>query len=101
MVPLHPQNSSENNADSRENVPVFSCIVYLSSDDCGQVRARVANLPGLQCVAASEHQALATLVPAFKKRLVELMQTDTPIPWIDPPVASEPEEQQRYVPVHL
>jgi hypothetical protein len=101
MVPLHPQNRSENNADSRENVPVFSCIVYLSSDDCGQVRARVANLPGLQCVAPSERQALATLVPAFKKRIIESIQDNAPIPWIDPPVAPEPQEQPRYIPVHL
>ncbi len=101
MVPLHQENSSENNADSRENVPVFSCIVYVSSDDDGQVRARVANFPGLQCVAASERQALATLIPAFKKRLIESMQDDAPIPWIDPPVDAEPQEQQRYIPVHL
>ena len=100
MASLHQQDNSENN-DRHEQVPVFSCIIYVSSGDDGKVRARVANLPGLQCVAASEHQALATLVPAFKKRLVELMQTDNPIPWTDPPVARGPEEQQRYVPVHL
>jgi hypothetical protein len=101
MVPLHREHSSENNADRPENVPVFSCIVYISTNDSGQVRARVANFPGLQCVAASEREALATLVPAFKKRLVESMQDGSPIPWIDPPVGAEPQEQQRYIPVHL
>ena len=101
MVPLHQQNSSEINADSRKNVPLFSCVVYVSSTDGGQVRARVANFPGLQCVAANERQALATLIPAFKKQLVESMQDNTPIPWIDPPVDAEPQEQQRYIPVHL
>ena len=60
MASLHHQDNSENN-DRHEQVPVFSCIIYVSSGDDGKVRARVANLPGLQCVAASEHQALATL----------------------------------------
>ena len=101
MAPLHQQDNSENNTDPPEPIPVFSCIVYVSSGDGGQVRARVANLPDLQCVAASEHQALATLVPAFKKRLIELMQKGVPIPWIDPPVDPEAQEQQRYIPVHL
>ena len=101
MAPLHQQDKSDNNADRHEHVPVFSCLIYVSHGDNGQVRARVANLPGLQCAAASERQALAILVPSFKKRLVELMQTDTPIPWTDPPVPPEPQEQQRFVPVHL
>ena len=82
-------------------VPVFNCIVYLARTDEGQVRARVANLARFECTAASERDALAKLVPAFKQRLAELHQSAGDIPWIDPPLAAEPGEQTRYIPVHL
>jgi hypothetical protein len=81
-------------------VPVFSCLVYVSHSDAG-VRARVANLPGLEFTAGSERAALGKLVPAFKKTVAEAMQSGTPIPWIDPPTPIEPGEQVRYIPVHL
>ena len=83
------------------DVPVFSCIVYVSQQDGGTVRARVANLAGLACTAASERAAFMKLVPAFKDRIRELMQSETEIPWIEPPLAKEPGEQERAVPVHL
>ena len=83
------------------DVPVFNCIVYISPDSGGGVRARVANLPGLECTAASERDALSTIVPAFKQRVGELMRSKTPIPWIEPPTPAESEEDTRYIPVHL
>jgi hypothetical protein len=83
------------------NVPVFSCIVYVSRDAGGGVRARVANLSGLECTAASEREALGKIVPAFKQRVGELMHNGIQIPWIEPPTPAEPGEQQRYIPVHL
>jgi hypothetical protein len=82
-------------------VPVFSCIVYVSPDAGGGVRARVANLPGLECTAVSEREALGKLVPAFKRRIGEQMHSGTPIPWIDPPTPAEAGEQIRFIPVHL
>jgi len=82
------------------NVPVFNCIVYISSD-ADSVKARVANLPDLEVTASSEREALAQLVPAFKQRVSDLMQSETPIPWIDPPIPAEPGELQRFIPVHL
>ena len=83
------------------DVPVFSCIVYVSADALGGTRARVANLPGLECTAASEREALAKIVPAFKQRVAELVRSETSIPWIEPPLAAEPGEQKRFIPVHL
>jgi hypothetical protein len=83
------------------DVPVFNCIVYVSPDAGGGVRARVANLPGLECTAASEREALGKIVPAFKRRVGEQMRSETQIPWIDPPTPAEAGEQIRFIPVHL
>lgn len=85
----------------RAEVPVFNCIVYVSPHAGGGVRARVANLPGLVCTAASEREALGKIVPAFKRWIGEQMQSETPIPWIDPPTPAEAGEQVRFIPVHL
>ena len=83
------------------DVPVFNCIVYVSTDAGGGVRARVANLPGIECTAASEREALGKIVLAFKQRIGELMHGKTQIPWMDPPNPAEPGEQKRFIPVHL
>jgi hypothetical protein len=101
--PTSRQDADLNVSDHSQpvQVPVFSCIVYVSPDATGGVRARVANLPGLECAAGSERAALGKLVPAFKKTVAELMQSGTPIPWVDPPVAAEAGEQTRFIPVHL
>lgn len=85
----------------RADVPVFNCIIYVSPDADGSVRARVANLPGLECSAASERAALGKLIPAFKQRVSELTQNKLPIPWIEPPSPAQPGEQKRFIPVHL
>lgn len=82
-------------------VPVFSCIVYVSTNAGGGVQARVANLAGVECTAASERDALGKIIPAFKRRVGELMQGETPIPWIEPPTPAKPGEQTRFIPVHL
>jgi len=83
------------------DVPVFDCIVYLSINDTGGVRARVGNLPDLQCTASSEREALMKLIPVFKQKVADWTARQVPIPWIDPPTAAESTEQVRYVPVHL
>ena len=82
------------------NVPVFNCLVYVSQQD-GGVKARVANLAGIEYIAGNERAALGQIVPAFKQRLVEYLQGDEPIPWLEPPLPIEPGEQKRFVPVHL
>jgi hypothetical protein len=83
------------------SVPVFNCVVNVSPTDDGGVQARVANLAGLDCTAGSEREALAKIVAAFKAHVSKLTHDATPIPWIDPPVAADANEQVRYIPVHL
>jgi hypothetical protein len=83
------------------NVPVFNCIVYVSPDPSGGVRARVANLAGLDFTAANERGALAKIVAAFKQRVGDLTRDGIPIPWIEPPTPAETGEQTRFIPVHL
>ncbi|HEY5312328.1 MAG TPA: hypothetical protein VIK18_07400 [Pirellulales bacterium] len=82
------------------DVPVFSCIVYVSRTE-GGVRARAANLPELECTAASEREALAKVVAAFKQRVGELLRSGAAIPWVEPPAAAEAGEQRRLLAVHL
>ena len=82
-------------------VPVFNCVVYIATVADGGVRARVANLADLRCEAGSEREALGKIVPAFKKRVAELTESGTPIPWIEPPEPAQAEEQTRLIPVHL
>ena len=83
------------------DVPVFNCLVYVSTQPDGGVQARVANLAGFQVEAVTERAALAKIIPAFKQQLGELMQRGEAIPWIDPPPDPGPEEQARFIPVHL
>ena len=83
------------------DVPVFSCIAYVSPETDGGVRVRVANLMGLECTAASEREALGKIVSAFKMCVAEQIRNETPIPWIEPPSPAQEGEQIRYIPVHL
>ncbi|MBS0208035.1 MAG: hypothetical protein JSS27_03680 [Planctomycetes bacterium] len=83
------------------NVPVFGCTVYVAQIAEGRVRARVANLDGIECTAANERMALGTVVTEFKNRVREHTARQEPIPWLDPPAPRLPDEQQRFVPVHL
>jgi hypothetical protein len=106
---MNPNGPSENDPRGYEfligegaaSVPVFSCVVYLSTHDGPGVRARVANLAGLQCHAATEREALSQIVAAFKHRVSELLQSETPIPWVEPISSAEAGEQTRFIPVHL
>jgi hypothetical protein len=83
------------------DVPIFNCIVYISVNPNGGVRARVANLSDLECTASTEREALGKIVPAFKQRISELLQNHVPIAWIDPPSPIQSGEQQRFIGVHL
>ena len=83
------------------DVPVFNCLVYVGPLPDGGVRARVANLAGLQVDASNERQALSRIVPVFKQRVSEFMNAQSAIPWIEPPLDPEPAEQTRFIPVHL
>lgn len=82
-------------------VPSFGCIVYVSSTPKGRIKARVANLPGIEIEAASERDALTKIVKQFKNTIQDHIQAESTIPWIDPPSSIIEGEQKRFLPTHL
>ncbi|MDG2383233.1 MAG: hypothetical protein P8N76_16305 [Pirellulaceae bacterium] len=83
------------------NVPVFNCIVHIAITESGAVQARVANLPGIEVTAPNERAALSQIVPIFKQHVMDSLEKQEKIGWIDPPPAAGPSEQTRLIPVHL
>ncbi len=83
-----------------QDVPTFNCIVHVRRTADG-VKARVANLEGIEFIAPDERSALSKIVPAFKATLQELLGSNKEIPWLEPPSAASEDEQTRYIPVHL
>ena len=96
MEPIRPLGPAE-------PIPVFNCQVLIGrlNKDPSQVRARVANLAGIEVVAESERTAMQQVVAAFKERVTRSRAESRPIPWLDPPQAAEPHEQTRLIAVHL
>ena len=81
-------------------VPVFNCVVYLTTDGQGQVFAKAANLAGIECHGNSQRDVLSKLVPLFKEHVGALHYSGEIIPWID--VETPPADTQvLLVPVHL
>lgn len=98
----HPQVRLDIDSQSQPvNVPAFTCVVYVSQNDAGEIYARVGNLSEIECHAATERAALSKIVPAFKQRVTQFLSKDEPIPWIDPPLPRTDDEQERLLPVHL
>ena len=87
------------NITSRD-VPTFNCLVHVCSTEQG-VRARVANLAGIKITASDERAALSKLVPAFKAKVQQILDANESIPWIEPPLEANNDEQTRYIPIHL
>jgi hypothetical protein len=83
------------------SVPTFACIVFVAARSDGGVRARVANLPGIEVDAENERAALSIIVPAFKQRVGSLIASGKPIMWIEPVPVPQPDERKRFIPVHL
>lgn len=83
------------------SVPVFNCIVYVLRDSSGSVSGRVANLPDLEFTASTERDLLGKIVKEFKRVVLEYSKSANGVPWIEPPIAKEPNEQTRLIPVHL
>ena len=98
----HRQDGLNINPGSQPvNVPSFTCVVYVSKTDDGQVRARVANLAGIEFFAATERDALSKIVPAFKQQVSQTLENNESIAWLDPPTPMDPNESERLLPVHL
>ncbi|SMP43881.1 hypothetical protein SAMN06265222_1011020 [Neorhodopirellula lusitana] len=87
--------------DSEAPPPAFGIVVYLSKTAEGQVRGRVANLPDLVHEGASEPGVLGKIVPMCKAVLQKAVQAGEQPPWIDPPLEKQPDEQRRFLPMHL
>ncbi|TWU07966.1 hypothetical protein [Stieleria varia] len=111
LLPSDPAGRPDNNAPRKsiplgggpvpaEAVPAFGCVVYVSRRD-GRVQARVANLAGIAVDAESERSALGQVVRLFKASVVDHLADGGSIPWVDPPATMRPEEQKRFLPVHL
>ena len=97
-----PQATESNCGTGGTSVPVFNCIVILSRDvTTGRLSARVANLAGITAAGNAERELLMLLTKRFKAFLLDSLQNNREIPWIDPPEAPLPGEQQRFIPVHL
>ena len=82
------------------DIPTFNCIVHVSSTPDG-VKARVANLNGIEFVAPDERTALSKIVPAFKASVQRFLNDELEIPWQEPPHPANEDEQTRFIPVHL
>jgi hypothetical protein len=85
-----------------ENVPVYSCVVYLSrAEKENRVLCRCANLEGLAVTAETERGALKEIVRLFKEKVSSCEKEGMTVPLIDPPMAPEVNESIRYLAVHL
>ena len=87
--------------DSKPNVPVFACIVYVHQNEDSTMTGRVANLAGIEASGSSERDVLGKVTREFKSRVFEMFENSQEIPWVDPPQPPLENEQVRSVPVHL
>ena len=95
-----PDDLNINSASQPIDVPSFICVVYLSTTVDG-VLARVANLAGIEITAATERDALAKVVPAFKERVSSALTDEGKVDWIEPPLPIKDDELERLLPIHL
>jgi hypothetical protein len=87
--------------DSKPNVPVFTCLVYVRKHEDATVSGRVANLAGIEASGSSERDVLSKVTREFKSRVFTMFEDGQEIPWVDPPQPPLENEQIRSVPVHL
>ncbi len=104
---MNTQSNSDNpkslgiTGDSKPNVPVFACIVYVHKNEDGTVIGRVANLAGIEASGNSERDVLGKVTREFKTRVFKILEEGQEIPWVDPQQPPLENEQVRSVPVHL
>ena len=87
--------------DAESSVPVFDCHVLLRRTDAGGYEARAANLDGVRGTGPTERDALLATVKTFKQQVESHFRAGRPIPFRDPPQAPQPDEVERWIPVHL
>lgn len=83
--------------------PVYDCraILTLPTGADHTYYAVAANLSEITGKGATERDCLRDLVTKFKARLQEFHAAGESIPWTDPPIAANPGQQMRWIPVHL
>lgn len=82
-------------------VPVFNLVVLVAPQSSGGYVARIANLEIEPASGSSPREATSRVVNAAKVLVRDLHPRGEPIPWIDPPLASDAGEQKLLVPIHL
>lgn len=83
-------------------VPVFDCHVIVTPDDgSGVVQVRSTTLPELTATAATERDALLSIVKKFKEFVRPFSERSEPIPFAEQPEVPGPGESERWIPVHL
>lgn len=88
--------------DSAASVPVYNCHACLSPPDAeGWISARSCNLPEVVARGKSQREALAALVASFKAAVSRYRAAGQPIPWAECPTKPAPDEQERWIAVHL
>lgn len=83
------------------SVPVFDCRVFVSQSDAGPVVARCVNLADVEATGPSERDALRKVVDAFKSIVQDHHSRGEAIPFIETDAKPGPDEQERWIPVHL
>ncbi|WP_166821306.1 hypothetical protein [Thalassoroseus pseudoceratinae] len=84
------------------SVPVFDCRVFVSHEGAnGPVVARCVNLPEVKASGPSERDVLRKIVDAFKSIAQDYHSRGEPIPFIETDAKPGPDEQERWIPVHL
>ena len=97
----NPPGSLRITGDSKPDVPVFVCLVYVHANDDATVTGKVANLAGIEANGSSEREVLGKVLREFRSRVANLFEAGEEIPWVDPPRAPLANEQVRSIPVHL
>ncbi len=102
---MQPNSDNPNSlgitGDSKPNVPVYTCLVYVHKNDDATVTGRVANLAGIDAKGSSERDVLGKVVREFKSQVFKMHEEGREIPWLVPPQPIKDNEQVRSVPVHL
>lgn len=84
------------------NVPVYNCHACLSPPDAeGWIAARSCNLPEVVARGKTQREALTALVAAFKAAVSRYRAAGRAIPWVESPSKPAPDEQERWIAVHL
>ncbi len=82
-------------------MPVFDCRVFVSHSEAGPVVARCVNLADVEATGPSERDALRKVVDAFKAIVQDHHARGEAIPFIETDAKPGPNEQERWIPVHL